>query len=456
MTEREFERLLKSKREEAFEEGKKEGRKQFDDEVERIGYQETVKKLRDKEIEKENRKLYIRVSRALIEGGYSDEYINKIVPISQDDLDRFREDYKMKQALIKKGISKLYYCIDTKKIRFSVERGYISYSAQSLFMHVEPRGYLRLSSSKDNLMMQYAISKCSSPVILEIDIDVIFDYKFAFLDGESEVKKYFFTVEEIEEFLKPYLTEDIDRFSKFDVLIKETIDLDRFRNIIKTDDQLIYAVDVSNEAHFITCLDKKIKNITLQETVSLDGKSFKVTAVEDEAFEGCTELESIVFSNNINTLGEDLFIGCESLKSIICSNAMKTIDKFTFAYCEALEYIKLPEGLTRIGKSAFIGCEKLKSIHIPETVTRIGPSVFYKCYDLKEANIPNNITRVSRFLFANCLRLEKVDLPDSITEIDEAAFWGCENLKTLRIPKNMTEIEDDAFEYCTNLEIIRV
>ena len=81
--------------------------------------------------------------------------------------------------------------------------------------------------------------------------------------------------------------------------------------------------------------------VTVPFEVTIDGVTYKVTSIADNAFKGNKKLKKVVVGSNITSIGKNAFAGCTSLTSI-------TIGK----------------NVTKIGKNAFTGCKKLKSITI--------------------------------------------------------------------------------------------
>lgn len=102
-------------------------------------------------------------------------------------------------------------------------------------------------------------------------------------------------------------------------------------------------------------------NFVVPETFrSTDGIWYKVVAIGDSAFYGCSELTDIRLPKTIKTIGEKAFYGCMSLVSIT-----------------------LPEGITNIGELAFINCMNLRKITLPSTLTGIGSNTFDNCSNLR-------------------------------------------------------------------------
>ena len=138
------------------------------------------------------------------------------------------------------------------------------------------------------------------------------------------------------------------------------------------------------------------------------------------------EITKVVIEGDVTSIGDNAFSGCTNLESIDLSKAinLKTIGS-SFYDCTKLDGVKLYEGLVTIGGSAFNHCESLKSIHIPSTVMAIGGWCFQECYGLEEVTFANN---------------------SQLTTIEGAAFIDCYGLKKITIPKRVKEIQEDAVQ----------
>ena len=155
--------------------------------------------------------------------------------------------------------------------------------------------------------------------------------------------------------------------------------------------------------------------------------------IDNDAFEGCTDLTSITIPNSVTEIGIRAFEGCTGLTSIT-----------------------IPDSVTKIGSGAFDGCTGLSSVVIPDSVTEIGDSAFEGCTDLTSIVIPASVTKIDDRTFDGCTGLTSIVIPDSVTEIGDYAFEYCEGLTSITIPDSVTKIGDRAFKGCTDLSIIAV
>ena len=132
----------------------------------------------------------------------------------------------------------------------------------------------------------------------------------------------------------------------------------------------------------------------------------------DAAFEGCTSLESIVFPDNLNTIGY-----------------------YSFARCTSLKTINLPFQLSEIADFVFEECYSLQSIHISDNVRTIGEGALCKCESLQSLTIPISIAKIGSCAFADCRSLKSIYfLRDSI-DIQQDILCGCDMISSIFVPK---------------------
>lgn len=139
-----------------------------------------------------------------------------------------------------------------------------------------------------------------------------------------------------------------------------------------------------------------------------------VTAIGDNAFSGCTILESVMIPEGVTTIGENAFYGCSAATDII-----------------------LPETVTAIGTNAFRNCRVLTNVVLPNGITSIGEGAFYGCKNFSTVNIPSTLASIPKYCFRDASGLFMVDLPDSITSIGDMAFADCLSL-TYLYSRNLT------------------
>ena len=196
-------------------------------------------------------------------------------------------------------------------------------------------------------------------------------------------------------------------------------------------------------------------DINIPETITFNDVKYMVKIIENDAFEGCYRLTSIVIPNSVTSIGERSFYNCSNLTSVTIPNSVTSIGQSTFSGCSKLSSITIPNSVTSIGESTFSGCSNLTSITIPNSVTSIGSSAFNYCSSLTSITIPNSVTSIGSSAFKYCSSLTSITIPNSVTSIKSNAFYGCKDLENvycyaIKVPYTETEVFKDSYiEYAT-------
>jgi hypothetical protein len=86
--------------------------------------------------------------------------------------------------------------------------------------------------------------------------------------------------------------------------------------------------------------------VKIPNTITVDGVSYKVTAVADKAFQNDKEITQAVIGKNINKIGSQVFKGCSNLKTIRITSTKLTakgISKNAFKGVSSKVTIKVPK-----------------------------------------------------------------------------------------------------------------
>ncbi len=199
--------------------------------------------------------------------------------------------------------------------------------------------------------------------------------------------------------------------------------------------------------------DLEITKLVIPDTITYEGKTYRVTRVGEDAFSYFYGLEQVTLGNNVEVLEGNAFMGCSDLTEVVFGTGLKEIGAHAFEACDILEAIALPEGLESVGEEAFCSCAALAKITLPSTLSVLGNNMFFDCEALKEVKIPASVETIPFGLFTNCTLLEKVELVEGLLVIEQESFWACESLKSLVLPDSLVFIGDRTF-YNSGLESI--
>lgn len=122
---------------------------------------------------------------------------------------------------------------------------------------------------------------------------------------------------------------------------------------------------VSTKTLEYTGTDSKKSSITVPNTVTIDGVTYKVTSIAKNAFKNNKKLKKIVIGSNIKTIDANAFSGCKNLKSItIKSKNVKTIGKNAFKGIKSNAKIKVPASKVEKYKKLLKGKGLKKTVKI--------------------------------------------------------------------------------------------
>ena len=101
---------------------------------------------------------------------------------------------------------------------------------------------------------------------------------------------------------------------------------------------------------------------------------------------GCTALREIDMPDSVTEIGfidpYGVFQGCTALERVRLSANLETVGRCTFEGCTALKEMALPDAVRWIHWDAFKGCTAIRRVSIPGTVVEIEPGAFDDCPNL--------------------------------------------------------------------------
>ncbi len=234
-------------------------------------------------------------------------------------------------------------------------------------------------------------------------------------------------------------------------------------------------------------------NIIVPPTVTYNGVTYNVVAVDNHAFYGCTSLYSVELPSTITSIGENAFSGlsnfvlrCMTLEPPSAQNnsfpSSITEDMYLYlwipygseqTYLDAVGWSNFGENFI-FGTYDFIEDGNYYHITSPTTVSECAKAFnpftytfFYRddAYTITDATIPAmvthedvtyQVTEVGIDAFGGCYNLKTVTLPEGIQKIGFGAFYDDRDLESINFPHTLTEIDDWAFIYNTSLTEIDI
>ena len=157
----------------------------------------------------------------------------------------------------------------------------------------------------------------------------------------------------------------------------------------------------------------------------------------------------------VTAIGDQAFYACEQIERVVIPEGVTKIGAYAFYHCENLAEIIMPESLRQIKEYAFEGCDSLTEINQPQALS-VGFRAFYECENLENVTIGNSINGssfIDGYAFYKCGNL-KTAILEGVTTIEGNAFCYCDKLTTVNLSSGLSKIGDSAFEFCSSLEEI--
>ena len=236
--------------------------------------------------------------------------------------------------------------------------------------------------------------------------------------------------------------------------------------------------------------------VTIPDSVRYNNYTYPVKTIGQDAFEACSNLQSVTLPATITSIYSYAFNYCTKLGSVNLPEGLTSINTCAFRYCN-LSSITIPSTVTSIGNKAFQDnpltsvtwlpadcsiqsstdapfynstagitsftfgpnvqtvpayiCYKmsqLDTIVLPPSVKSLGEYAFYYCTNLKSINLPVTQKTIPSNFLAGCQSLESIELPATVMNINTGAFYYCKKLRNINFPEGLQNIYPEAFRYC--------
>ena len=114
----------------------------------------------------------------------------------------------------------------------------------------------------------------------------------------------------------------------------------------------------------VTGLAKATDTLVIPSSVTISGKVYKVTSIQEKAFYRNEDIVNVTIGNNVTEVGKYAFYQCSGLETVKFGKRVAIINTCAFTQCPNLENVTLPSSIRRIGAKAFYQCTSIKVLKI--------------------------------------------------------------------------------------------
>ena len=201
-------------------------------------------------------------------------------------------------------------------------------------------------------------------------------------------------------------------------------------------------------------------NLVIPATVTHEGTTYSVTAIDRMAFQQCYGLTEVHIPGSVVSVGQRAFAEDSMLVTAVLDEGVQRIDMMAFIACTALDTIELPNSLMRIAVSAFENTAYYNNMDnwSSEMMLTLGQWV------LKVGNIATGTVHVHEGVrgiannaFLYCHNIDRVVLPTTMRVIGDGAFKECFSLDTVQMQSPLPPaVSDDSFADVDPLPVLLV
>ena len=173
---------------------------------------------------------------------------------------------------------------------------------------------------------------------------------------------------------------------------------------------------------------------------SSESQVYITSALNSIATDAFDETGALFYINSSNDtpIGVWLFKDCTFLKNL---SVNAPVEANAFMGCTNLESVFFSDDVTSIGATAFQGCSKLQKVELPWILQTVSSGAFGECTALKEVTINENVTSVERYAFSGCTSLETIIVKATTppASFEQSFYNSIYNNATLFVPEESAQ-----------------
>ena len=153
-----------------------------------------------------------------------------------------------------------------------------------------------------------------------------------------------------------------------------------------------------------------------------------------------SSITSVTLATDTTEINEDAFRGCSALQTVDFNNCQITlIPEFAFLYCSSLTTITIPETVTSIDQRAFEDCANLQyntdgeGMYLGSATNPYFALIDTQTTTFTSITINPSCKIIADGALSDCRSLTTITIPNTVTSIGDWAFYGCSSLTTVVI-----------------------
>jgi len=204
----------------------------------------------------------------------------------------------------------------------------------------------------------------------------------------------------------------------------------------------IYSLD--RETHTYTLIGAGFNNVEEIYVIPDKFDSLPVVAIDASAFINNKKIKTVAIPSTVKSIGEQAFYGCTLLESIDISSVDK-IGESAFRGCKNLKEVKLSSNITKLPDYIFSGCKSLTSINL-DNISEFGSNSFDECDSLRSIKLMNDTT-FNGCSFANCDNLQCISTNSYNIVLNDSPFFNTNKNLVIAVPSDKLNYYKNLYEY---------